>query len=672
MKNKDFVFFFWLSTAILGQAASLQLINAGKAMHYQHYLPLEDLTRTEPLYLSLFIFQALMVIIGLIAYFKQVYRQVIQKFRAWQIFGLFVTMVGVSAAVSQNLGAFFQELIFAFIVQAVALGNFVLIVLTIPPSWLSWVKNKFNLIPVQSGKQDDVRRLDRFVLIAAIWVTVASAFLSMVTYQRHPHIPDEVAYLIQARFLADGVLKLPTPPVQEAFDFYLMQFNGAQWYPVTPIGWPALLAVGVLVGAPWLVNPVLAGLCILLTYHVIQELYSRSTARLVVLLLCFSPWYIFMGMNFMTHMFTLFCALFAVYGVIRSRHTNKIVWALAAGVSLGVMSLIRPLEGLMMAVLVGLWSIGIGGQRLRFASLAALILTTGLTASLVLPFNHAFTGNPLEFPLNTYLDQRFGVNSNAFGFGPDRGMGWPIDPNLGHSPVDGIINAQLNTFSMNIELFGWGTGSLWLAIIFILSMKFQKSDYLMLAVILAVFGVFFFYYFSGGPDFGARYWFLTIIPMTVLTARGIQVLAEKIAAPPPGMSYPFERILSGVLILCVMTLITYIPWRSVDKYYHYLEMQPGIRELQAEFQFGRSLILIRGENFPDYASAAVYNPLDFSSNAPIYAFDDDPVITKQVLEAYPDRQVWFVNGLTITGRGYEILAGPFKAQELLGGSVPIP
>ena len=212
------------------------------------------------------------------------------------------------------------------------------------------------------------------------------------------------------------------------------------------------------------------------------------------------------------------------------------------------------------------------------------MITTGLTASLVLPYNKLLTGSAAVFPINLHTDQRFGQNSNAYGFGPDRGMGWPIDPNLGHGPIDALINTSLNGFSMNIELFGWGTGSFLFAIIFLLSGSYRKSDYLMFAVILAVYVAFFFYYFSGGPDFGARYSFLMIVPLVALSVRGIEYLETRLASSQQENS---GRVLAIVFLLGLMALINYFPWRAIDKYYLYLNMRPDIRELAKEYQFGQ-------------------------------------------------------------------------------------
>src|SRR5690606_10366434 len=130
-----------------------------------------------------------------------------------------------------------------------------------------------------------------------------------------PHVPDEVIYLYHARYFAAGMLTMPAPPVPEAFNIDLMTYEPTRWYSPVPPGWPAALSVGVLLGAPWLVNPVLNALNVLLASMLLHAVYDRRTARLAVLLLAVSPWFLFMGMNFMTHTFTLTCALAAAVAV---------------------------------------------------------------------------------------------------------------------------------------------------------------------------------------------------------------------------------------------------------------------------------------------------------------------------------------------------------------------
>jgi hypothetical protein len=110
--------------------------------------------------------------------------------------------------------------------------------------------------------------------------------------------------------------------------------------------------------------------------------------------------------------------------------------------------------------------------------------------------------------------------------------------------------------------------------------------------------------------------------------------------------------------------VNYFPWRAIDKYHNYLGMRPDVRLLADKYHFGKSLVLIRGERHPDYASAAVYNPLDLHADAPIYVWDKNPEVRMQALAAFPDRPVWVLLGPSLTHGGFQVIEGPLTAQEL--------
>ena len=289
--------------------------------------------------------------------------------------------------------------------------------------------------------------------------------------------------------------------------------------------------------------------------------------------------------------------------------------------------------------------------------------------ALVLPYNESLTGRPLAFPIQAYDDEHFGRNSDAYGFGPHVGMGWALQPfpSQGHTPLAGLVNANLNAFSTNIELFGWSTGSIILATLILVTGKKQRGDYLMIAVITATVALYFPYYFSGGPDFGARYWYLIIVPLAVLTVRGIDVLREKVDGLSADNRIAGMRVIAAVVVLCLFAMVNYFPWRSLDKYYHYLDMRPDIASLANTHSFGRSLVLVQGDSYPDYASATVFNSLNLSSNATVYAWDRNPQVRAAVIQAYADRPIWIVAGPTLTHAGYRVVAGPLSAKQVLSG-----
>ena len=128
--------------------------------------------------------------------------------------------------------------------------------------------------------------------------------------------------------------------------------------------------------------------------------------------------------------------------------------------------------------------------------------------------------------------------------------------------------------------------------------------------------------------------------------------------PVPKALQTAPRIHLAVVILCGLTLVNYLPWRAIDKYFHYLGMRPEIGRLAQEYDFRESLVLVRGDRFPDYMAAALYNPIDLGSASTLYVWDRGPALRSRLLEAYPQRRVWVVNGPTITGRGFRVVQRP--------------
>jgi 4-amino-4-deoxy-L-arabinose transferase-like glycosyltransferase len=664
----------WFSLALLGQAAILGLTLAGPSIGYQHLkLPAQILNGISVWPVLVIFLQTIAVSIGIKNKWIEICTWIEKNFRWWQLAILLLILLFTSASLSRQLGTYLYEIVIAVYLQILSLATVVLTIWAISWNDRIAISNSIDkrLRSMQEDEISERKQVDWFLIAVAGWVTIVTLGFSAFIYQRHPHVQDEVMYLWQARYMAEGRLYVQAPPVPEAFSFYMVPEKSERWYSIFPPGWPAMLAVGVKLGAPWIINPLLAGINILLAYWFIRDLYDRRIARMSILLLGISPWFLFMGMNFMAHTFTLTCALVAVLAIQRVRHGGKIWWAALSGLSIGVASLIRPLDGVLLAVTLGAWAMFFK-PRLRLGSLLAFIIAGIAVGALTLPYNQAITGDPLTFPLSKYYIDYYGAQSNAFGFGPGRGLGWGIDAFPGHSPLEAVLNAFLNAYLINVELFGWSCGSLLLIGVLIVSGHIKRNDALMLGFILATIGIFSLYWFNGGPDFGARYWYLIIVPLVVLTVRGINVLDEKMSTGKDSPTQSYYPVTMAVLLFMVVALVNFISWRAADKYYHYLGMSPNVDQLVKANQIGESLILVQGELFPDYQSAWIFNPLDPFAEQPVFAWDGSPEMRARVLEAYLGRPVWLFAGPSVTHNGYTVIAGPLSTRDLLDQNRSVP
>lgn len=659
----------WIALLFVGQAAALQLTLAGPAIRYQHIRPLQEwLSPDVRAATSIIVLQLVLVAWHwrrIVAASKELLAALSVSPLAWS--GIGAAVVFSSAALSRNVTDYALELAVATTLQLLALATLGLALNSIP----SHVVRRLSAYVERllDGRSRSRAWLDPVAVVAAVSVTVAAVGLNWWSYGSHPHVPDEVTYLFHARYLAEGQLWLEPPPVPAAFNVDQMFLTaGDRWLSPVPVGWPAVLALGTLINAPWLVNPVLGGINILLLFALTERLWSRRAARLTVVLAATSPWFVFLAMSYMTHHVTLTAALVAAICVARSVRSPGLTWPLAAGVATGVAALVRPLDGVVVAGVMGVWTLTIPGLWRKIQAVATLAggaFATGVVPALI--YNHLTMGHALAAPYTVWADAMLGKGTNALGFGPGRGLGWNgLDPFPGHGFVDVLVNTALNAFSLNIELFGWATGSMMALALFSVLPGKRRADWMSAAAALWVVVVYSLYWYSGGPDFGARYWFLAVVPCVMLAARAFE-LADQYLGP----AWPSVRV--AAIGLCVGTMIVFFPWRAIDKYHQYRGMRPDIRELAAEHRFGRDLVLIRGRRHPDYASAFIYNPVDLHASVPIYAWNVDPKTRDEVVQSFRDRRVWLVEGPSRTGSRFEVVAGPLiglAAVRAAEGQVP--
>jgi hypothetical protein len=639
----------WTAVAVIGAAAALTLIQAGPPVRYQHVLDWPRLVE-HPYVLLVLAVQAALVTWGWLTAgrARRLASGVTTAFGWGRLMALAMATVLLSATLNRDVGAYLRELVTASVLAVLQMATIGLAAMSAP------MRTSFADVA-----DDRDPPLGAFEWSAALVVVLASFALNALVYEQHPHVPDEVQYLFQARYLAEGRLAIDVPPVPRAFETYLTTASPQGWYSVVPPGWPAILALGALLGLEAWVNPVLSGLNVLLTAILLHAWYGRRVRQAGIALMAASPWPLFLGMSFMPQPATLSLALLAAVGVERARRTGRHWSAWLAGAALGVLAIVRQLDALIAAVALGLSAIGFGGRRLKVSSTAGLVLGAMVVSAVLLPYNAHFTGRGTQFPIMVYSDQHYGPGANDYGFGPNRGMGWALDPRPGHDVIDGVINTNLNLTATQVELFGWGAGSLVFVLIHLLRGRIERADTALIGAALIVWAAYFANYFSGGPDFGARYWYLALPSLIALTARGIHTF-DTIT----GLAQRKGTVMA--IAAGLVAVVTFVPWRATDKYFRFRGMRTDVRELAATHQFGRSLVIVNGLNAPDYASAATLNPRDWTADVPLYAWNRDATTIADLRQAFPDRPLWIIDGPSRTGQqGYRLTAGPIAPGEAL-------
>ena len=214
--------------------------------------------------------------------------------------------------------------------------------------------------PVESLEKAAARvRWPRIALsvadVGAFLVAVAGLALFLyvadVLLERIPHVQDSVAYLFQAKTFALGRLSVPIPPDPKSFTHEFIVMHDGQWFSKYPPGWPMVLALGVLAGAPWVVDPLLGALSLYLLYRIGREVYATPVGLLAAGLGLAAPFLIFLSGSLMAHTSGLFFTLLMVFGIVRlERGGRRVPWGIVTGVAFGMLFLVRPFSGLMVVV----------------------------------------------------------------------------------------------------------------------------------------------------------------------------------------------------------------------------------------------------------------------------------------------------------------------------------
>jgi hypothetical protein len=645
--------------AVLGQSAALLLVDVVPYAVYEHFFEWPRLVAEVPRQLALLVLaaQTLLCLTYGLPHLPQVVRIARAALPGWRLILLGLGLAAGAAIPTRNPARLVSDLILAAWVGSLTFTALALAVASMPAvgmrSLRGWVEARLTV----PGVAGDARPWDRALpWFLAAFVTAVSTIVCVLVFEGVPHVDDSVAYLFQAKYLAQGRLFLPAPPDANSFEVAHVLVDGGRWFGKYPPGWPLALAVGVWFRTPWLVNPVLAGAAVLLAHSLVRRLSDRGTANAAVALLSMSPWFLYMSGEFMSHPLALVLGLLALLGVERQRDGESVSLGAVSGAALGLLLLTRPLEAALLAPVLAVRVLGCGGPRLRLRALAALVGAAGLVTAVSFGYNARLTGRPTYAPHTLWSDRTWGPGVDVIGFG--RNVGIPtwenMDPLPGHGPVDVVLNLNKNLFVANVDLFGWPFGSLVFVLIAILAARWQPGDRILLAVTAATVAGHSLYWFPGGPDFGPRYWYQAIVPLVVLSVRGAQHVAGRLATPESTDGAP-SRIAAFVILASLTAFSTVMPWRALTKYHRYRDIDREVARLAEREAFGRGLVFVRSEEPEDYQAAFNFNqPTDDA--ATVYAWDRGAAGRAAVVAALPDRRIW------VLGRGPDqrlrVIAGP--------------
>jgi 4-amino-4-deoxy-L-arabinose transferase-like glycosyltransferase len=480
----------------------------------------------------------------------------------------------------------------------------------------------------------------------AVAATILTALIASNLLERIPHVQDSVADLFQAKTLALGRLSVPAPRFPNFFtEEFIPMYNG-QWFGKYPPGWPLVLAIGVLLHIPWLVDPILSGVIILLIFAIGREVYSAPIGLLAALLTLSSPFFLFLGGSFMPHTATVFYLLSAAYLFVRWYNRSadmgenrrlEITHLIPAGFLLGMGFMTRQTDAIAFALPFTAFLLP-SVRRKQFRPAFWLLVGGIPPVAFLLLYNWILTGSPLTSPYSLWWP------FDRPGFGPSIGEG-------GFTPAQGLWNTSFNLQMLLVHLFGWPFYlTLALASLPFTLGRSNRWDWAFLAsagfVIIAYVA-----YWNPGVMYGPRYYFAAVPGIALLTARGLEELYRWPLRISRGWAP--DRIAALAIPAAVLALLVsynlsvYLP-AQIPVYHSY--NYTSAASVNAVQRAGIHHALIFVVSTPAYEWWS-YGSV-FSSNSPLLDGDivyarDQGSADRTLMRAYPGRSYYRLNSTTL-------------------------
>jgi len=358
-----------------------------------------------------------------------------------------------------------------------------------------------------------------FGMSAAVIAAGAAATLAIWSFAGQPFTSDEMAQQFHARILLAGRTAAVPEARPEFFNTAPVIDRGGRWFSQYPVGGPALIALGLLLHADWLVNPVLLGVAVWCLYQCFRRIGPELDARIATVLAVTSPMVLIMAASQMSHVPVLALATLALWSVLRwdlADGGSSALHARAAvtGLALGGVAVLRPLDAVLLATVIGALQVWRAIQEpRRFASLGTQAIMGLVPVLLLLWANDATTGHPLLFGYEA-------LN------GPEHGLGFHADPNGDmHTSVRGLVLVSGYLMRLNRYLFEWPLPALLFVIAGALVAPSHRGTLLLTGVavaFLAGYGAYWFDGFFAGP----RFLFTALPAFLFFTAQAVRAMAR--------------------------------------------------------------------------------------------------------------------------------------------------
>ena len=529
----------------------------------------------------------------------------------------------------------------------------------------------------------------RWTLVVAALSAIAARLIAHFALGDVPHVMDEIAYVFQAKTYLSGHVTAPVSLPRAAFALWFVD-DRASKYGIFPPGWPAVMALGVLVHLRAWVNPILHGITTWIVSKCGRRIGGPRARLLAAIVYGLSPQALFLAASLMSHTVVALGAACALWGGISASTVKTSRSALAlggAGVAIAMLS--RPLCGVVVAIGLGaLLYVALVRKKIAidFCVAAALPILLGVIA--LCAYNQSITGSATKFPQTVWFDEhapptddpffRYGPGCNELGFahGCDVGI-----KNASHDLKNALSNTGDNLTSW-LFLAGGGPLSLLAPLVVIALARDEKRKRLVaIASTIPAAIVLYALYWYAGTCFGARFYHAALPALLLLGALALSQLDRwKMRATKWGTLAWFALSLPGFVV--GLQEISDHYWGLDDRFQHVADKwNKGTAVVMVAFKTdGLPMHILRVTGFTSKSPHSVWH----NSVRALGALSIDgtrleqdeiifakyhPALVSELREKYPNRAFYMY--LEADSSENDVIE-PYRANKWSDTSAPLP
>jgi len=224
-------------------------------------------------------------------------------------------------------------------------------------------------------------------------VALVLGFIAHGPFRAFPFCMDEYNYWYQARIFAGGDVYLESFP--EKFRPFVEKYvilNEGRVFSKYPPGFPALLALGVIIKAPAVINPLIAVITLMLLFLFVRSFFGPLYALLAAALMAANPYFLAYSSSYFSQPAALLGSTLSFYLVRNYELSSKTLYLPALGLVTGYAALTRPLDAFCVIVPAYLYLLYILTRQKRFWHFSYPVATFGLLFAFLLLYNYYLVG----------------------------------------------------------------------------------------------------------------------------------------------------------------------------------------------------------------------------------------------------------------------------------------